>query len=112
MEKISKIQTTELQPANSTKIIEYPTKTESISGALATITGRYPQTGYAQNQISDEIAYILDGSGIITTPDKHESFSVGDVIFIPHGDNFAWEGNFTMFMATTPKYNPSQHIIK
>ena len=83
----------------------------AISGAVAWINGRYPVKGYAVNEVSSELVYILSGKGKIVTKDNEEIFHEGDVIFIDTQELFAWEGDFTMFMTTAPKFDPKQHKI-
>ena len=95
----------------STVIQEYLMEEDAISGATAEIKGRYPEKGFAVNKISKELVYIIKGRGEIITKEKESEFGQGDVIFIDRDELFAWEGNFTMFMATTPKFDPTQHVI-
>lgn len=101
-----------ISPAPSTVIWEYPTKDESISGAVAEIHGRYPEKGFAVNEQSKEIAFVLSGSGKIHTTNGSQDIDLGDEIFIDKGEEFAWSGGMTIFMATTPKFAAKQHIIK
>ena len=42
----------------------------AISGAVAWINGRYPVKGYAVNEVSSELVYILSGKGKIVTKDN------------------------------------------
>lgn len=96
----------------STVIFEYLLDELTISGAVAEIRGRYPENGFAVNEISKELVYIIKGKGIVITKDERREFDQGDVIFIDREELFAWQGNFTMFMTTTPKFDPKQHKIK
>lgn len=108
---IKKSLTNNLTPTPSTTIREYPMDEQAISGAVSKINGRYPKNGFAVNEISKELVYIIEGKGKIITKDGEREFDQGDVIFIDRGELFAWEGNFTMFMTTTPKFDPIQHNI-
>ena len=84
---------------------------EALSGAHASINGRYPKTGFAVNQISKELVYIVKGTGKIVTKTLILHFKEGDSIFIDSGEVFYWKGNFEMYMVTTPKFDPKQHKI-
>ncbi len=97
--------------AKDTRITEYPMSEKNISGAVAEIHGRYPETGFALNKKSKELVYIMEGNGKIITEKETAEFSKGDVIYIDKNEKFAWDGNFTMFMATTPAFDPKQHKI-
>lgn len=98
-------------PTPSVKIFEYPMQEKSISGAVAEIHGRYPGLGFAVNEVCKELVYILSGNGMLATEKQEVRFSEGDSLFIEHGEKFYWLGNFRMYMATTPKFNPKQHKI-
>ncbi len=95
----------------STVISEYLMDEPDISGAVAEVNGRYPEQGLASNEISKELVYIINGRGKIITRDEEKEFNQGDVVFIDRGELFAWEGNFTMFMTTTPTFDSKQHKI-
>lgn len=96
---------------HSTVITEYIMDEQLLSGAVADINGRYPEKGFAVNEVSKELVYIINGKGKIFTKGGVSEFDVGDVVFIDRGEQFTWEGNFTMFMVTTPKFDAKQHII-
>jgi mannose-6-phosphate isomerase class I len=100
-----------LFPASSTVIREYQIDESDISGAVAEINGRYPESGYAKNLESKELVYVLSGSGTIITKDKKIPFTTGDVILINKQDEYFWEGNFKIFMVNSPKFDPKQHKI-
>ncbi len=97
-------------PTPSTTIWEYDTKDETISGAVAQINGRYPQTGFAQNGFK-ELVFVISGDGYIVTPDSRKEIDLGDEILLDKNENYAWEGSVTLFMATTPKFDPKKHKI-
>jgi mannose-6-phosphate isomerase-like protein (cupin superfamily) len=99
-------------PTPSTVIWEYPTLDKDISGAVAEIHGRYPEKGFAVNKNSKELVFVLSGNGKIHTPVSQKEVDLGDVIFIDKGEQFAWSGGMTIFMATSPKFDPKQHIIQ
>lgn len=110
---IKKKESNILIPSQSTTTIsEYLMEEQAISGAVAEINGRYPEKGFAVNEICQELVYILSGNGTIITTSRKTSFTAGDVIFIDKNESFAWQGTFSMFMVTTPKFYPKQHVIR
>ena len=98
-------------PTESTVIWEYPTQDKDLSGAVAEIHGRYPKKGFAVNEKSKELVFVLSGNGKILTPKSQKEIDLGDEIFIDKGEQFAWSGGMTLFMATTPKFENRQHKI-
>ena len=108
---IKKSESNKVTPTSSTTIREYLMNEQAISGAVAEINGRYPEKGFAVNEVSKELVYILSGGGEIFSKSGKQSFVLGDVIFIDKHEQFAWKGNFSMFMVTTPKFDPKQHKI-
>lgn len=86
-------------------------KEKAISGAIAEIKNRYPEKGFAVNEVCKEIAFVVSGSGQIVNHDQTRPINMGDLIYIDKNESFAWEGKITIFMATTPAFDPKQHII-
>lgn len=92
-------------------IKEFPMEEVGISGALANIDGRYPETGFAKNMKSKELVYVVEGEGKIILTKMEHAIKIGDVLLINEEELFAWEGRLKLFMATAPKFNPDQHEI-
>ena len=111
MQIVKKSKTNNVYPSPGTTIHEYFIDELSINCATAEINGRYPESGFAMNEVSKELVYILSGKGAIVTKTGKSSFAPGDVIFIDKKEPFAWQGNFSMFMVTTPKFDSNQHKI-
>lgn len=88
---------------------EYPMENSELNIGVAEITHRYPDQGYAINHKCSEIGYILKGSGKLVTETEEVSLSVGDVVYIPHGEKYYWEGNITIVLPATPAWYPEQH---
>ena len=97
--------------ARGVTIYEYVMSEHALSGSTATIDGRYPEVGYATNIISKEIAYVLDGEGIIGTNGKETHIEIGDCIFIDANEKFYWNGAMILFIVCTPAFKPEQHIL-
>jgi len=97
-------------PTLSTTIWEYDTDDKTISGGVAQINGRYPEKGFAVNGFK-ELVFVISGNGIIVTPTGRKNMNLGDEILIDKNEKYAWEGSMTLFMATTPKFDPKKHKI-
>ena len=97
--------------ANSPNCIvyEYPMKNSEMNIGVAEIAGRYPDEGYAINHKCDEMGYVLKGSGRLITEKGEATLGSGDVIYIPHGEKYYWEGNMTVVLPCTPAWYPEQH---
>ena len=111
MNIIQSSQTKKIQASPTTTIWEFVMKEQSISGAIAEIKERYPEKGFAVNKISKELIFVISGAGYVLSPSAKHAITIGDVIFLDKGERFAWQGNLTIFMATTPKFDPKQHDI-
>lgn len=93
-------------------VYEYPMKNAEMNIGVAQIRRRYPDEGYAVNHKCSEMGYILKGSGKLVTDIGQVNLSVGDVVYIPYGEKFYWEGNMTIILSATPAWYPQQHEIK
>lgn len=90
-------------------VYEYPMQNKEMSIGVAEITHRYPYEGYAINHACSEMGYILKGSGKLVTPTQEVNLAAGDVVYIPRGEKFYWEGNMTVVLPTTPAWSLQQH---
>lgn len=126
MQVVKYSETRKVALAPSATVWEYDTKDPSISGAVAQINGRYPGVGFATNGFK-ELVFVISGNGFVVTPKERKEIDLGDVILLQPNEQYAWEAksrtdppiggsgtgsNMTLFMATTPKFDPKQHIIK
>lgn len=103
-----------VQGANSDecKTIEYSFGDKEIDLGLATITGRYPETGYGVNLISKELIYVLDGSGKLCFENKSIDFSKGDAILIEDNEKYYWETQYCkVSMTCTPAWTKEQYKL-
>lgn len=108
---VPSVESKKTQASTSTTIWEFPTGDRVVSGAVAQIKGRYPEKGFAVNQKSKELAFVISGSGHVVMPIEKRSINVGDLIYLNKGEPFAWEGTLTIFMTTSPAFDPKQHIV-
>ncbi|MEK9143887.1 MAG: hypothetical protein AAB481_04670 [Patescibacteria group bacterium] len=113
MNIIPSSQTNKIQATPTTTIWEFEMEEKAISGAIAQINGRYPEKGFVVNKVSKELVFVISGNGYIITPNQKRPIRVGGLVFLDKGETYAWEakGALTLFMATTPKFDPKQHIV-
>lgn len=90
-------------------VYEYPMQNSEMNIGVAEITGRYPDEGYAINHKCSEMGYVLKGSGKLVTETEEVTLSSGDVVYIPRGEKYYWEGNITVILPATPAWYLQQH---
>lgn len=90
-------------------VYEYPMKNGEMSIGVAEITHRYPDEGYAMNHKCSEMGYVLKGSGKLVTETAEVNLKAGDVVYVPPGEKFYWEGTLTVILSATPAWHPQQH---
>ncbi|MFA9262860.1 MAG: cupin domain-containing protein [Undibacterium sp.] len=112
MKKIASMEAEKFQHGETCLMSEYRLEDERIDAAIAKITGRYPDEGWVLNRVSAETAYVLDGSGRLTTEEEETSLERGDVILIEPGEKFYWEGKMSLLISCAPawKYSQYEHI--
>ena len=109
MKVVKKSESREHTNSDACLAIEYPLGEPDINGAVIKLNGRYPEKGWCMNRKCKELAYVIKGKGIIHASDKEQEISEGDLIFIPPGEKFYWEGEMKMFMPCTPAWTPEQY---
>lgn len=93
--------------------VSYVADEAPVDLAEITITGRYPERGWARNLESHEMMRVLSGSGRLLYSDGHEAgFTAGDVLHVPPMTWFAWDGDATILMATSPVFDPDKYKLK
>lgn len=84
---------------------------KDIDIAVVTVDGRYPEEGYAFNEVCKEVAYVMQGNGSLTMSDgTTKAVQAGDAVMILPGEKYYWEGkNLEMLMPCSPAFDPNQH---
>ena len=81
--------------------------------AEITISGRYPEKGWARNLESHEMVRVLQGVGNLALRDGEiTELAEGDVVHVPPETWFAWSGSMTILMACSPAFSPEQYEIE
>jgi mannose-6-phosphate isomerase-like protein (cupin superfamily) len=112
VKKVAREDTVEFQNADSCQVIEYPFGEKDINGSVISVNGRYPESGYAVNEVCKEVVYITKGSGKLVLEDgSMTDFEAGDSLFVDANEKYFWEGKFESYMACSPAFYPEQHKV-
>ena len=83
--------------------------TSSISLTWVTLFGRHEKV---VNHISDRLYYIINGEADFEIGDREKgSVTGGDVVLIPKGVPYVFEGHMTYVVANSPGYVPDSDRI-
>lgn len=111
MKYISKSQARKFANGPTADVVEYPMNDPDIDGAIATVKGRYPETGFVVNEECKELLYVISGKGKLITKNKSVDLNPGDQALIDKGEQFRYEdaNNLVVFAACSPAWTPEQH---
>lgn len=106
-------QTSSVKKVNSSMctVYEYPMQNKQMDICVAEIKGRYPDSGFAINHKCSEMGYIVGGSGRLVTENEEVELSCGDAVYIPYGEKYYWEGDFSVALTSNPPWHFEQHEI-
>lgn len=104
-----KNQTKQLATSSMCSVTEYPLNDPMLDLAIATITGRYPESGKVVNQECKELAYVQSGQGKIVINGEDIFLTEGDSIIIDAGEPYYWEGNLQLVLSCRPAWTAIQH---
>lgn len=109
MKVIHQDETEKVQNSKNCLVYEYPSDDKDINGAFVKLTGREPDDGRVVNLVCKELAYVINGSGIIVIEDKETKLKAGDLVLIEPGEKFFWNGNMELFLPCAPAWYPEQY---
>lgn len=91
--------------------IEYSFGDKDMNIALVTVNGRYPESGYAMNEVCKEAGYVVSGSGALGLEGGEQTVvGPGDAVLLQPGEKYYWEGdNLQLVMPSSPAFYPDQH---
>jgi mannose-6-phosphate isomerase-like protein (cupin superfamily) len=90
--------------------VEFPFESKALNIAIITIDGRYPAKGNLVNEVCQEIAYVMSGSGKIGFDDREQDLQPGDAVFLDANEAYYWVGNkMQLFVPCSPAFYPEQH---
>lgn len=94
------------------KTIEYSFGDKDLDLGTATITGRYPDTGFCVNTVSKELIYVLEGKGTLNFENESVQFEKGDSILIEPSEKYYWDSDYCVVsMSCTPAWSVEQHKV-
>ena len=112
MELIKEEDSFKCSNSENCKNTEYSFNDKDLDLGLAEITGRYPKKGYCLNEISKELIYILEGSGILYFKNSKIKFKKGDSILINNNEKYYWECDYCKIaMFCAPAFKKEQYKI-
>lgn len=92
---------------------EYKSTTGKIDIATISIRGKFPENGWGYLEESHEMAFILNGEGLIETKSGQiKKLETGDVVYVEPKERFRWEGNFDMVVTCGPAFDPDKHHLE
>ena len=110
---MKKIARNEAEPGQNSpvcKTIEYSFGDTELDLGIATITGRFPDHGYAMNEVCRELVYGLEGEGCLYQGNKKVPFAKGDAILILPQEKYYYESNHCVIAMTChPAWSKDQH---
>ena len=80
--------------------------------AEITISGRYPESGWAVNREVHEMVHVKIGQGSLAIRGETETqLTARDIVSIAPCQAFAWSGDMTIVMACSPAFSAEQYEI-
>jgi hypothetical protein len=88
---------------------EYEMQNANLNVAPISIRGRYPESGYTSNRVSDSIVHVTSGNGLITLNDGTVvELVANDQMHLEVGDAYYFEGELDIIYAASPSWTPQQ----
>lgn len=109
MKVIHQDETEKVQNSKNCLVYEYPLNDKDINGAFVKLTGREPDDGRVVNLVCKELAYVINGGGVIVIEDKEIKLKEGDLVLIEPGEKFFWNGDMELFLPCAPAWYPEQY---
>ncbi len=97
--------------SNECHNMEYPLGDTDINVSVATVNGKYPESGYCVNLEVKELLYIMEGTGKLIKKDEVVEFKAGDVILVEKGEAYRWDANCKVLISCTPAWHEEQHKL-
>lgn len=97
---------------NSSSCIAFEYEFENVSdinSAVIELKGRYPETGFAINDVCKEIVYVIDGRGYVACDSQQIDMERGGMLSIEPGEKYFFEGSMRLLIASSPAWYPEQY---
>lgn len=93
-------------------VVEYSFGDSDLDLGLSTIEGRYPEKGFAINEKSKMIIYVVDGKGRLYVLDDMIYFEKGDTILINAGEKYYWDSEYCVIsIVSNPAWSALQYKV-
>lgn len=93
-------------------VVEYSFGDSDLDLGVSTIEGRYPDRGYALNEKSKMIVYVIDGKGRLYTEGDMTYFEVGDTLLINAGEKYYWDSEYCVLsIVSNPAWSSLQYKV-
>jgi mannose-6-phosphate isomerase-like protein (cupin superfamily) len=100
----------EIKNAESCIVWEYGLQSDRIGFALARIEGRYPEKGYAMNEVSELIYFVISGSGVLECDGKVFELRKDFAFLIKPKSRYFVTGNeLVVALPSAPPFYPGQY---
>ncbi len=109
MKYVSKRDAQTFSNASNCSGVEYNFDEPTMNGALIAVNGRYPERGYVINEVCQELAFVVRGTGTVCKEGQQIKFEQGDTVFINNNEKFFWDGDFDIYAVCSPAFYPEQH---
>jgi len=88
---------------------EYEMHNAQLNVAPISIKGRYPESGYTSNAVSDSIIHVVSGAGILALNNGTTvELAANDQVHLAVYDAYYFEGNLDIIYAASPAWTPEQ----
>lgn len=108
-----KLDGTSFQNSDTCKGVSFVDTTALLDIARISISGRYPEHGWAMNRECHEMVVVSRGQGRLLRRDGSQvMLRKGDGISVRPKTWFAWDGDMEITMACQPAFYPAQYLIE
>lgn len=111
MKIVRKNQTQRFNHGLTCTAIEYPLADADINVAVVELNGRYPQKGWAMNELSKELAFVAEGFGEVDVDGEKAAVGAGDLVLINPGEKYFWSGKLKIVMPCAPAWTQEQYKL-
>lgn len=93
-------------------VCEYSFGDNDLDLGLSTIEGRYPDKGFALNEKSKMIVYVVEGKGRLYVNDEMIYFEKGDTILINALEKYYWDAEYCVLsIVSNPAWSSLQYKV-
>lgn len=103
----------EFENGSTCRGVGFAVKDLPLDIAYVSIHGRYPEKGWASNELIHEMAWVEKGEGNLLIKDNAPlPLQKGDAVVVKPGEQFAWQGELDIVIACSPPFDKNQYKIE